>query len=284
MKHRFTVAAILIAVVCVASVAVAGPILKPRKYHGPIPRSTFTLSGGFLGGASNEEMLNFFSMEVPQSERDTTQSNDFGNAPMLQLTYTYKAHPKVAIRGNLYGSYLPSDWTGKLVPNVPPPPGASTEWQAPVVIAERTFDIYLFALEASALYYFTDASVKEFQPYIGGGFTFSFPYQTYDEKQTVMVPDADPGDPDYEPATKVGDTFYDTQKETFSFQPGVHGILGALYYFNNKWAVSVEGRVQMLQSKFDPISVPNEEGEPEEVSFDVDLSGFILVAGISYAF
>jgi hypothetical protein len=283
MIHRVLLAAILIVVLFAAASAVAGPILKPRKYHGPIPRSTLTLSVGFLGGASNEEMFDYFSRQVPQFARDTTQSNDFGNAPLVQLTYTYKAHPQVAVRGNLYAALLESDWTGVLVPNIPPPSGTTDEWLPPVLLSERTFDVYLFTLEASALYYFTDASVKEFQPYIGGGFSFGFPYQKYKDTQTVLVPDADPGDPGYQPATGVGDTFSEFEKDEISFEAGVQGILGALYYFNNKWAVSVEGRLQILQSKF-PLTVPDEQGNPEEVKFDLDYSGFILAAGVSYAF
>jgi hypothetical protein len=56
-----------------------------------------------------------------------------------------------------------------------------------------------------------------------------------------------------------------------------------MYYFGNKWAFLVEGRLQIMQSKF-PLTVLNEDNEPEEVKFDVDYSGFILVAGLSYAF
>jgi hypothetical protein len=283
MKHRVLLAAILVVVLSTATSVVAGPILKPRKYHGPIPRSSVTLSLGFLGGASNAEMFDYLSRQVPQFARDTTQSNDFGNAPLIQVSYAYKAHPQVAVRGDLYGALLQSDWTGIVVPNIDPPPGTTDQWLEPVLLSEKTFDVYLFALEVAAVYYFTDASVREFQPYIGGGFTFGFPYQKFKDTQTVTVPDSDPGDPDYVPATERGDVFYELEKNEFSFEAGVQGMLGALYYFDNNWAVSVEGRLQMLQSKF-PLTVPNEQGNPEEVKFDVDYSGFVLAAGISYAF
>jgi hypothetical protein len=287
MNHRVTIGVTVIALLTAASVALAGPILKPRKYHGPIPRSTFSIGVGFLGGASNEEMFNYFDTQVPEPVRDETQSNDFGNAPLIQLTYTYKAHPQVAVRGNAYAAYLKSDWKGILVLNEEPPDTATARWLQPTVDVARTFDVLLFALEASALYYFTDAAVKEFQPYIGGGFSMGLPYQKFTSDATILDPDSDPGYTDptnpYVPKYTQGQPLSTLEKDQVTFEAGVHGILGMMYYFGNKWAFLVEGRLQIMQSKF-PLTVLNEDNEPEEVKFDVDYSGFILVAGLSYAF
>jgi hypothetical protein len=270
-----------------ASDVLAGPILKPRKYHGPIPRSTLSLGFGFLGGASNEEMYEYFDSQVIAPVKDQTQSNDFGNAPLVQLTYTYKAHPQVAVRGNAYAAYLQSDWSGILVLNEDPPDTATSQWQQPTVSAQRTFDVVLFALEASALYYFTDAAVKEFQPYIGGGFSMGLPYQKYTSEATILDPDADPGYTDptnpYVPKYTSGQPLTTLEKDQLTFEAGVHGILGMLYYFGSKWAFTAEGRIQMMQSKF-PLNVLNENDEPEEVKFDVDYTGFILTVGFAYAF
>jgi hypothetical protein len=266
-----------------ASAAFAGPILKPRKYHGPIPRSTLTLGVGFLGGATNAEMYDYFDRRVPEPAQNETQSNDFGNAPLVELTYTYKAHPQFAIRGNAYAAYLTSDWTGVIVPSVDPPDTVGPNWRRPAVDAVVDFDVLLFALEASALYYFTDAALKEFQPYIGGGFTMGLPYAKYTEKMTVREADDDPDDPNYEPIFTPGQTLRTVESDQLTFEAGVNAILGMLYYFHNKWAFSAEGRLQILQSKF-PLTIRNEENEPEEVKFDVKYSGFVVAVGISYAF
>jgi hypothetical protein len=118
--------------------------------------------------------------------------------------------------------------------------------------------------------------VKEFQPYIGGGFSFGVPHQKFVETQTIR-------DPDSEGIFQPGETLREIDKDKWSFEAGVHGLLGALYYIGNRWAVSIEGRGQLLQSKF-PLNAINEEGELEEVRFIVDFSGFVLAAGISYAF
>jgi hypothetical protein len=282
MKHRVTLFAILL-IVTSAAVSVAGPIFKPRKYHGPIPQNSLTLRFGFLAGATNAEMFTYFDTRVPQPVRNETVSNDFGNAPLFELTYTYKMHPQFAVRANAYLSLLTSDWTGIREPAVQPPDTATSQWLSPTITDETTFNVDLFVLELSALYYFTDASVKEFQPYFGGGFSVGLPHQKLKSTQTILDPDADDGYQDYVPIYEKGDLYKQVEKDEWAFAPGVHGILGALYYLNNKWAVSVEGRIQLMQSKF-PITILNEMGEPEEVKFDIDYSGFILAAGISYAF
>jgi hypothetical protein len=288
MKYRVTLSVLVLVMLLEAASAVAGPIIKPRKYHGPIPRSSFSLRVGFLGGASNQEMLDYFDTKVPDPARDETASNDFGNAPLIEATYIYKVHPQIALRANFYAAFLKSDWKGVLVPSIEPPDTATNAWQGPSVDAALNFDVDLFVLETSALYYFTDAAVKEFQPYFGGGFSFGLPHQKYKEAGTVRDPDSDPGrdptDPPYEPIFETGQPLRTIEKDKWNFEAGVHGILGALYYFGNKWAASVEGRIQLMQSKSPPIEVLNEDGQPEDVDFIVDYSGFILAAGISYAF
>lgn len=283
MKHRKTIGATVVVLLTAGSVAFAGPILKPRKYHGPIPRSTLLIGVGILGGATNEQMYDYFNLKVIEPVKDETITNDFGNSPAIQLTYTYKAHPQVGVRGNVYAAYMVSDWAGITVLSADPPDTATSGWQRPTLDADVSFDVVMFALEASGLYYFTDAAVKEFQPYIGGGFTFGLPYQKFTRKTKIRDPDSDPGDPDYIPEYTPGQPLESLEKDQVTFEAGVHGILGMMYYFGNKWAFTAEGRLQIMQSKF-PLTVLNEVEEPEEVKFDVDYSGFLVVAGISYAF
>ena len=284
MKQRVTLSVLILVILSEAATAVAGPIIKPRKYHGPIPRGSFSLRVGFLGGASNDEILLHFDSKVPDPVQDETVSNDFGNAPLIEATYIYKLHPQFALRANFYVAFLRSEWKGVLVPSIEPPDTVIGTWLAPSVNAALDYDVDLFVLETSALYYFTDAAVKEFQPYFGGGFSFGLPHQKYKEAGTVLDPDNDPDDPDYEPIFEPGQVLKTIEKDKWNFEAGVHGILGALYYFGNRWAASVEGRIQLMQSKSPSFTVLNEDGQPEEVDFIVDYSGFILTAGVSYAF
>ena len=283
MIQRFTLGVTVVVLLATVSSSFAGPILKPRKYHGPIPRSSLTLGVGFLGGASNSEMYDYFDTRVPEPAKSETQSNDFGNAPLVELRYMYKAHPQFAVRANAYAAFLTSDWKGIIVPSVDHPDTLIPNWRRPTADAVVEFDVLLFALEASGVYYFSDAAVKEFQPYIGAGFTFGLPYAKYTETMTIRDVDDDPNDPGYEPIFEKGQKLREVESDKLSFEAGVHGLLGMLYYFGNKWAFAAEGRLQMLQSKY-PITILNENDEPEEVKFDVDYSGFMVTVGISYAF
>jgi len=130
-------------------------------------------------------------------------------------------------------------------------------------------DVDLFVLEASALYYFADSAIQEFQPYLGGGFSFGIPHAKFKE---VRI--------DYD----TGEVFEEIDRDEWSFEPGVHGFIGASYYINNLWAVNVEGRGQIMQSRF-PINVPDIANDTiEEVDVIVDYSGFLIGIGIARAF
>ena len=112
----------------------------------------------------------------------------------------------------------------------------------------------MFSLEASALYYFQDASVDEFQMYIGGGFGFYFPWERYEE----TLVDNDTGEP-----------YGETKVEDFSAEPGVHAMLGALYHVKNDVALYLEGRVLMTQSKF-TMELPTEGNGMDELADQTD--------------
>jgi len=55
------------------TLASAEPIIKPRKYHGPIPQSMLWLRVGFMGGASNEEMNTYLDGLIQEPFEKTTE-------------------------------------------------------------------------------------------------------------------------------------------------------------------------------------------------------------------
>ena len=252
------------ALIFTASLAHAEPILKPHKYYGPIPQSAFFLRGGMLGGASNEEMIGFQDGRVqPPFE---SVSEDFGNALTLEAGYIRKPHPRFGLRLNGSWSSLKSTGSGNLVaPAVVPP-----DTIPPVLNYAREFKVDLLVVEASAIYYFADASVKEFQTYLGAGFSFGFPHQTYQETRTRDDNGAVYGAP--------------VDASEWDFSAGVHAVIGALYYASNRFGISGEGRVQLLESKYDQLETPNEVGDNEQVSFVVDYTGFYVTIGVFWAF
>jgi hypothetical protein len=253
------------AMITTASLASAEPILKPHKYYGPIPQSALFFRAGMLGGAGNEEMLDFFDSKTQAPFENDTQ--DFGNSLTLEAGYQFKPHPRFGFRLNASYSGLTSTDNGNMVSQAAPAPPDTVP---PILDFSREFKVDLFVLEASAVYYFADASVKEFQTYLGGGFSFGFPHQTYTETRTREENGQPFGDP--------------IESSEWDFSAGVHAVLGAIYYASNRFGITGEGRIQMMESSYDQLEVPNETGDLEQVGFVVKYTGFYVTVGVLWAF
>lgn len=228
----------------------AEPILKPRKYYGPIPKRYFTLSIGLVGGAANEEMWDLLDRMVIEPLRKETDTNDFGASLALDGAYTVKVHPQFAVRARTGLVLLRSGSTGKW----------KVEDEPTTYGFEREFNVWLLSLDGTALYYFQDASVKSFQTYFGAGLGAYFPYSIYREKMTDLISQ---------------DVLPEVETTEWDFQAGVHAILGFLYHTNPTTAFGMEGRVQMAMSKF-ALDYTNTVGEALTGNFDVDYTGFVL--------
>lgn len=250
----------LILILVIAPLCSADPILKPKKYHGPIPQSSISLRVGFMGGANNTSMISFLDRD-----RLNFVSDDFATSFSVDAAYMYKPHPQVAIRIGASASFLRSTGDGSFVKNVS---GLPDSIPLPLIDYDRKFDVDLFVVELSGVYFFNDASVNEFQSYIGGGFGVGIPHAKLSETRV----DTDTRLP--EPSR---------QRERWSAEAAVHGLLGMFYYFTNKMAMNAEGRVQIMQTKF-PLAILNELGEPEDVKFDINLNTFYLSIGVTRAF
>jgi hypothetical protein len=247
-----------------AVAAIADPILKPRKYHGPIPQDAISLRVGMLGGTSNEEMIAYLDGRLqPPFE---AFSDDFGNGLTVELGYVHKPHPHFGVRLNAAASFLRSEGTG-IAP--------SQLDSVTVYDYQREFNVDLFVLEASGIYYFSDASVKEFQSYVGAGFSLGFPHETFTESRV----DHDTGEPYTE-----GVPGLPSDADEWDFSAGAHVVGGLIYYLNNRVGITGEGRLQLMEGRFEQLSVPNEVNDLEEVSFVVDYSGFYLTVGVTYGF
>jgi hypothetical protein len=246
------------------AIASAEPIIKPRKYHGPIPQSMLWLRGGFTGGASNEEMIEYLDGSVQSPFVATT--DDFGTALTIDAGYAHKPHPQFAFRLNASVSFLSSEGYGTIVPQVP---GLPDTIPLPVVDYTREFKTELIVLEASGVYFFSDAAVKEFQSYLGGGFSVGIPHESFEETQID---------------TGTGEVFQTIESSEWGVSAGVHAVLGAIYYLTNTWGITTEGRLQLMESRYEQLQAPDENGAPEDVSFVVDYSGFYITVGVLWGF
>jgi len=264
MSARWLAPALIALSLGASGVATAEPIMKPRKYHGPIPQSLLWLRGGFFGGASNEEMIEFLDNRVQAPFTPT--SEDFGSAFTIEAGYAHKPHPQFGFRLNGSVSFLSSTGNGSLVPQLP---GIPDSIPLPLVEYDREFKTELVVVEASGIYFLSDAAVKEFQAYIGGGFSVGVPHESYQETQV----DVD-----------TGETFQVIESDEWGVSAGVHAVLGALYYVSNTWGISAEGRLQLMESRYEQLTALNENDQSEQVSFIVDYTGFYLTVGVLWGF
>jgi len=251
-----------------ASSTVAEPIMKPRKYHGPIPQNNLSLRVGFFGDASNEEMNTYLDSRYQAPFQ--ALSEDFGSGLTLELAYMFKPHPNFGLRVNASGTFLDSKGSGFFAIQANPGDSLLT-----ALDYEREFKVELYVLELSGVYHFTDAAVKEFQPYLGGGFSFGMPHETIKETRTEQ----ETGEPYTDEIPGVP-----TEASEWDFSAGAHVVGGAIFYLNNKVGLSGEARVQLMEGKFEQIQVMNEVGDFENVNFVVDYTGFYLTFGVTYAF
>ncbi|MCH7548840.1 MAG: hypothetical protein IH969_04770, partial [Candidatus Krumholzibacteriota bacterium] len=76
MNRRLTVL-VPVLLATITATAVADPILKPRKYFGPIPQNSISFRVGFLGGAEAAEMIEF--LDADKQAPEEARSDDFGN-------------------------------------------------------------------------------------------------------------------------------------------------------------------------------------------------------------
>jgi len=264
MKSTALLSFIAISVILVgpARPAAAGPIIKPRKYFGPIPAGSITFRVGFLGNATNREMIDF--LDAGRSSAERAISNDFSNAISYDVTYMYKPHPQFGVRVSSSLTRLKSTGHGFFVFR---PVGLPDSIPSPIFDYNRKFRVDLITMELSGVYFFSNAAVKEFQPYLGGGFTIGIPHQSFEEFRT----NRDTGE-----RTSI-------MRNEWSAEAGVHGVFGAFYYITNRTAISAEATAQVLQSQF-PLSAKDENGQPQDVRFVVDYTGFSLSLGVSRAF
>ncbi|MEJ2719866.1 MAG: hypothetical protein P8181_01820, partial [bacterium] len=240
---------------------------KPRKYHGPIPKRYFTFSVGFFGGADNDEMWSFLERQVDEVLRKEATTDDFGAAPSVTLAYSAKLHPQFAVRVQGGLTILTSQSRGLMIPQAEP----DSTGQLPLLEFDRDFDVLLMGVDATGFYYFQDASVKNFQSYLGGGFSLFFPRSEF--KQSLTDKDTMEG---YPPGRGT------TSQTDWSVSPGVHAVLGFLYHFKTTLAFNGEGRIQIAQSKF-KLDYETENGI-QPLTFDVDYTGFSFTVGISKFF
>ncbi len=247
---RFTCLVSAVILLCAATASLAGPpVFKQKKYYGPIPANMLSFSMGFIDGPTAEHLIDHF--ENWANERNGQDIwTDFSNSPFFLAGYQYQLTPNHFFRSSVSFSYLSTESIGDYVAQ------GDSLFQLQI---DRTLKIYLLSLELGFIYYVMEPEVRNFSPYVGGGFSTVFPFVRLDNESFFEGNSFD----------NPGET-----RSKNSYQAGMHVEFGMIYYITNKYSAAMEGRLQMAQSKF----------KMHNGNFDLDYQGFSLGLNLNYHF
>jgi len=247
---RYSVFVLVVVSLLACSVAQgAPPIFKEKKYFGPIPYNSFSLTVGFLDGPD----FNYLTEHFNNWAKDRNGSETFEElspAPYGRLSYERQLTPNHFLKGSASLSYINTSSVGDYVAEYP-----DTNYALDI---ERTLKAYLLTLEAGFSYYFVPPEPQRASPYFGAGFAAVVPMVRLDTKSTMSD-----GTPFSNPDENVSRN---------SFEAGWHMEFGVNYFFTNRYAAGLEGKYQMSQSKF----------YIHDGNFDLKYAGFILSLNLIY--
>ena len=257
MKRYIYAVAIILLVVVAFDASAAPPRFKQRKYFGPIPYNSLSVSVGFIDGPSAE----FFTDHLNQwaKERGGREvSEDFSTSPFAKVSYQRQLSPNHFFNSSACFSYLNLSSMGDYVATVDLPDTSNVNLPLDV---DRNFKVYLFSVDLGFLYYFVTPEVRRFSPFVGAGFAAVIPLTRLETNSFISDTDEafdNPGE--------------DVSRN--SFEAGLHTIFGMVYYITNRYSAALEGRYQMAQSKF----------YHHNANFVIDYAGFTLGLTLNYHF
>jgi len=260
MKKSIAVSTLIAVAIMACAVHAAEPLYKQKKYFGPIPWNSFSLSVGFFDGADIDRLTEYLD-KYATDRHGYENFEDLGNAPYIRLGYERQLTPNHFLRLSTCFTYLKTTSLGEyvdsyVVPNPYDPMRPDTLMNFDLDV-ERTFKTYFMSAEVGFLYYFVTPEVQRFSPYAGAGFSAVVPIVRLHTDTSYN------GEP-FDQAT------FDQNKS--SFQAGLHLEFGMNYYITNRYAAAIEGHYQMAQSKF----------RIYRGNFDLDYAGFSLALVFSY--
>ena len=163
----------------------APPIFKEKKFFGPIPYNSLSLSVGFLDGAEFQvpDRASRQLGEGPQRERQRSRSSLPPRT--ARLSYERQLTPNHFFKGSASLSYIKHIERRQLRRPV-------SRHQLQLSISERTLKVYLLTFEAGFSYYFTPPEPQRFSPYVGarlrGGRSHGAPrYGEHDERRLAVL-------------------------------------------------------------------------------------------------
>ncbi len=250
---KLVVSAVVLASVFAGSLShAAPPIFKEKKYFGPIPYNSLSVSAGFMSGADFQDLTDGLNQwAIQRHGKDIWE--ELGNGPYGRLSYERQLTPNHMLKLSGAFNYLSQSSLGDYV--APPSP---TDTLGTPLEFNRDLKVYLLSLEFGFNYYFVSPEPERFSPYAGAGFAAVVPMVRLDTELRTL---------DGKPFSNPSETVHQN-----SFQAGLHLEFGIMYFISDRYAAGIEGKYQMAQSKF----------KIHDANFDLDYRGFILAFNLMY--
>jgi opacity protein-like surface antigen len=255
MKKSLVVTLLLAAAIAGSTAPASSQIYKQKRYFGPIPWNSFSVSFGFFDGANIDNLAAYLDKYAKDRQGSET-FEELGNAPFFRVGYERQITPNHFLRFSTCFTYVTASSIGEFRGTFPDPARPDTLVNLDLTL-ERTFKTYLVSMEMGFLYYFVPPEVRRLSPYAGGGFAGVVPLVRLNTDARYHGEPFDPASVDF---TKN------------SVQAGLHMEFGVNYYLTNRYAAAIEGRYQMAQSKI----------HVYRGNIDLDYAGFSLALVFSY--
>jgi hypothetical protein len=252
MKTSLFLSILLVLAILCPPAHSAPPIYREKQYFGPIPWNSLSLSFGFFDGGNIDNLTEYLA-SYAKSNHGFDTFEQLSIRPYARLNYDRQLTPNHFLRLSTSFTYLQSSSLGALVLTLP---SADTLANFDLDI-ERSFKAYLFSMEGGFLYYFVPPEVQRFSPYAGAGLGVIVPVVRL--KTSAFQTG--------EPFTGADGNFSKT-----SVQAAAHVEFGMNYYLTNRYAVAIEGRYEMAQSKL----------RVYRGNIDLDYAGFMLTLTFAY--
>ncbi len=251
MKNSVVISLTVLSFLISSTVTASPSVYKQKKYFGPISPQNFSLSIGFIDGP-NADYVNEHLSWWAEQRQGTYVYEDFTTVAYASAGYERMISPFHFLRATLSFSYMKSEGSGEYF---------TQEEPIQHIYVDRIFKAYYLSLDLGFAYYLVEPEVRTLIPYLAGGFSSVFP---------ILKLESDAYD------TSTGDSFSTPDEEISqnTYEAGLHMEFGMKYYITNMYALGLEGRYQMAQSKL----------KMHNSNFDVDFAGLSLAMNFYYHF
>lgn len=225
-RHRSLLTALLFFVLVPALASAQPSLYRQTKAFGPVPLNAISFHVGFLDGPDHYYLTRHLNEWANQRQGGESWDN-WATSFHSRVGYRRQISPKHVVATSFNYSFLSADGRGDYI--------ASVDSLIPLT-TERTLNVHLLSLDLGFQYFMNLPAPRQIAPYMGGGFSVFFPLERLKTTSRLETGEIFPN---------PGETISEN-----SYEAGIYGEFGIIYFLSNRYAAGLEGRYQMSQSRF----------------------------------